>query len=195
MGQYYRPILGNAFGTECKVFDRSVDGERTFAKLMEHSWWENPFVNSFSLRLYREVGRVAWVGDYADELDDFNFPHCSASAFYVPSYSEVWGDSVKTLGSTSTDFTLDGKFLLNYDTAQYINLDEYKRLSTDNDGWCIHPLPLLTAVGNDRGSGDFHEGNLGYENVGLWAWHLLSIVDTCPPKHFTKLKLVFKEIY
>lgn len=52
MGQYYRPILGNVFGTDCKVFDRSVDGERTFAKLMEHSWWENPFVNSFSSRLY-----------------------------------------------------------------------------------------------------------------------------------------------
>ena len=191
MGQYFRPILGNVFGTDCKVYDRSVDGERTFAKLMEHSWWFAPFVNSFSLRLYKEIGRVAWVGDYADEPDDFHFPH--SSAFYVPSYSEIWGDSVQTLGSTSTDFTLDGKFLLNYDTAQYVDLDEYKRLSTDKDGWCIHPLPLLTAVGNDRGSGDFHEGNIGYENVGIWAWHLISIVDNLP-KHFSKLKLVFKEI-
>ena len=176
MGQYFRPILGNVFGTDCKVFDRSVDGERTFAKLMEHSWWFAPFVNSFSLRLYKEVGRVAWVGDYADEPDDFHFAH--SSAFYVPSYSEIWGESVQTLGSTSTDFTLDGKFLLNYDTAQYVD---------------IHPLPLLTAVGNDRGSGDFHEGNIGYENVGIWAWHLISIVDNLP-KHFSKLKLVFKEI-
>ena len=191
MGQYYRPILGNVFGTGCKVFDRSVDGERTFAKLMEHSWWFAPFVNSFSARLYNEVGRVAWVGDYADESDDFHFPHCSA--FYVPSYSEVWSDSVQTLGSTSTDFTLDGKFLLNHDTAQYVNLDEYKAASQDAEGWCIHPLPLLTAVGNDRGSGDFHEGNVGYEYVGIWAWHLLSIVDTCP-KYFSKFKLAFKEI-
>ena len=39
MGQYFMPILGNAFGTDCKVFNRSVDGEYTFAKLMEHSWW------------------------------------------------------------------------------------------------------------------------------------------------------------
>ena len=191
MGQYFRPILGNVFGTDCKVYDRSVDGERTFAKLMEHSWWLAPFVNSFSEQLYKEVGRVAWVGDYADEPDDFHFPHCSA--FYVPSYNEVWGDSVKTFGSTSTDFTLDGKFLLNYDTAQYVDLDEYKAASQDAEGWIIHPLPLLTAVGNDRGSGDFHEGNIGYEKVGTWAWHLLSIVDNLP-KHFSKLKLVFKEI-
>ena len=192
MGQYFMPILGNAFGTDCKVFNRSVDGEYTFAKLMEHSWWLSPFVNSISARLYKELVRVAWVGDYADEPDDFCFKNCSA--FYVPSYREVWGDGVLTLGLTSTDFTLDGKFLLNYDTRQFVSLDEYKAASVDKDGWVIHPLPLLTAVGNDRGSGDFHEGNTGYEFVGIWAWHLLSIVDTRPPKHFKKLNLVFKEI-
>ena len=92
MGQYYRPILGDSFGLECKVFDRSVDGEYTFAKLLEHSWWQNPFVNAFSEFLYNEPNRVAWVGDYADEPDDFNFPNCSA--FYVPCYGEVWGDGV-----------------------------------------------------------------------------------------------------
>ena len=143
MGRYYRPILGNVFGTDCKVFDRSVDGERTFAKLMEHSWWENPFVNSFSSRLYNECGRVAWVGDYADEPNDFHFPHCSA--FYVPCYSEVWGDDVQALGSTATDFTLDGKFLVNCDTEQFVDLSEYKTASADKHGWAIHPLPLLTA--------------------------------------------------
>ena len=191
MGQYFMPILGNVFGTDCKVFNRSVDGEYTFAKLMEHSWWLSPFVNSISARLYKEVGRVAWVGDYADEPDDFCLPNCSA--FYVPCYKEVWGDGVKTLGSTSTDFTLDGKFLLNYDRAQYVDLDEYKAASVDKDGWVIHPLPLLTAVGNGRGGGDFHDGNIGFEDVGIWAWHLLSIVDNLP-KHFKKLKLIFKEV-
>ena len=85
------------------------------------------------------------------------------------------------------------KVLLNYDTHQFVDLDDYKRLSVDKQGWCIHPLPLLTAVGNDRGSGDFHEGNVGYENVGTWAWHLLSIEDN-RPKNFRKLKLAFKEI-
>ena len=40
--------------------------------------------------------------------------------------------------------------------------------------------------------GDFHEGNTGYENVGIWAWHLISFVDK-PPKNFSKFLLVFKE--
>ena len=127
----------------CKVFDRSIDGE------------------------CNEPSRVIWCGDYADEPDDFNFPNCSA--FYVPHYEEVWGDSVSAIGVSSTDFTLDGKFLLNHDTKQFIDLDAYKAACTDKHGWCIPPLPLLTAVGNDRGftkaipalnSSDFGLGNL-----------------------------------
>ena len=190
MGQYYRAILGDAFGLNCKVFDRSVDGQYTFAKLMEHSWWLNPFVNAFSELIFNEPSRVAWVGDYADEPDDFNFPNCSA--FYIPYYGEVWGDSITAIGVSSSDFTLDGKFLLNHDAKQFIDLDEYKAACMDKDGWCIHPLPLLTAVGNDRGGGDFHAGNTGFEFVGSWAWLLISIEDK-PPKDFAKLNLKFIE--
>lgn len=190
MGQYYRPILGDKYGLNCRVFDRSVDGEYTFAKLMEHSWWLNSFVNAFSELIYSNPGRICWVGDYADELDDFDFPNCSA--FYVPYYGEIWGDSVSAIGVSSSDFTLDGKFLLNQDTKQFIDLEEYKTACTDKHGWCIHPLPLLTAVGNDRGSGDFHAGNTGFEFVGSWAWQLISIADS-PPIDFLKVDIRFIE--
>lgn len=190
MGQYYRPILGDKYGLNCKVYDRTVDGEYTLAKLLEHSWWRNPFVNAFSENLYEEPGRVCWVGDYADEPEDFCFSNCSA--FYVPCYRAIWGDKVKLQTILSTGFTLDEKFLVNYDTKEYVDLEEYKKLSVDKHGWVIHPLPLLTAVGNDRGGGDFHEGNTGYENVGMWAWHLISIADKVP-KGFSKFLLVFKE--
>lgn len=190
MGQYYKPILGDAYGLNCKVFDRSVDGEYTFAKLLEHSWWQNSFVNAFSEFIYDDPSRVIWCGDYADEPDDFDFPNCSA--FYVPCYGEVWGDSVSTIGVTSTDFTLDDKFLLNHDTKQFVDLNEYKAASIDKHGWIIHPLPLLTAVGNDRGSGDFHEGNAGFDYVGLWAWQLISIADK-PPEDFSKIEIRFIE--
>ena len=190
MGQYYRPILGDKYGLNCKVFDRSVDGEYTFAKLLEHSWWQNLFVNAFSEFLYNEPSRVCWVGDYADEPDDFDFQNCSA--FYVPCYKEVWGETIDTNTVSFSDFTLDGKFLLNHDTKQFVDLAEYKSASVDKHGWIIHPLPLLTAVGNDRGGGDFHEGNTGYENVGIWAWQLLSFADK-PTKDFSKISIVFKE--
>ena len=190
MGQYYQPILGNKDGLNCKVFDRSVDGEYTLAKLLEHSWWQNPFVNSFSKRLYNKKCRVCWVGDYSND-DDFNF--AINTALHTPNYEEVWGDTVKLHKSQSVDFTLDDKFLINFDTKQYIDLNEYKAASVNKDGWTIHPLPLLTAVGNDRGFGDFHEGNIGYESVGIWAWNLISIKDKVP-KGFKKLSIVFKEL-
>ena len=191
MGQYYRPILGDAYGLNCMVFDRSVDGEYTLAKLMEHSWWLNPFVNSFAAQIYNIKSRVCWVGDYATEPNDFKF--ANNSAFYVPNYKKVWGNRVELLTSHSSDFTLDGKFLLNHDTKEYIDLDEYKRKSKDKDGWTIHPSPLLTAVGNNRGGGDFHEGNIGYEFVGKWAWQLISIADSFP-KNFTPVNIIFKEL-
>lgn len=190
MGQYYRVILGNTIGNDLKVFDRSVDGEYTGAKLMEHSWWKNDFVNAFAKKLYLHKKRVCWVGDYANEPDDFNFDF--GIVVNIPNYENVWGENVKLCGVQKFDFTLDDKFLLNHTTKEFIDLNEYKEKSTDKNGWIIHPLPLLTAVGNDRGGGDFHEGNIGFKNVGIWAWHLISISDEVP-KSFKKFDLVFKE--
>ena len=189
MGQYYMPILGNAYGGQCKVFDRSVNGEYTFAKLLEHSWWNNTFVNAFSEFLYNNPGRVCWVGDYATEPDDFNLN--VPVAITRPNYKKVWGKNVNPLTCAPSDFTLDGKFLVNFDTRQFIDLDEYKATSVGSDGWTIHPLPLLTAIGNDRGGGDFHKG-IGYDKIGSWAWQLLAFLDQ-PPKDFSKVNIRFIE--
>lgn len=190
MGQYYMPIIGNKFGSDCKVFNRSVDGEYTLAKLMEHSWWNNPFVNSFSSKLFHQKKRVIWVGDYAEDSD---FIFDIDSSVYIPNYFEIWGNTVRTRSVKSSNFTLDNKFLINHDTKQFLDLNEYKANSIDNNGWCIHPIPLLTAVGNGRGFGDFREGSIGFESVGIWAWHLLSISNSSP-SNYKKFSLVFKEI-
>lgn len=162
MGQYFMPIIGNKNGLNCKVFDRSVDDKYTFAKLMEHSWWNNPFCNSFSKKLYKHKSRVIWCGDYADDDDlIFNFD----PSVHVPSVGEIWGETTKRYSVKATDFTLDNKFLLNHDTKEFVDLNDYKQKSKGKYDWVIHPIPLLTAVGNDRGFGDFHEGNVG--NLGL----------------------------
>lgn len=189
MGQYYMVILGDPHGLNCKVFDRTVDGEYTFAKLMEHSWLENPFVTAISEMLYKGPGRLAWVGDYAKDSD---FEALKTNALFVPCCATVWGDGVKKHGVSSTDFTLDGKFLLNRETKQFVDMDAYKAASTDKNGWCIHPLPLLTALGNNRGGGDFYEGNVGFEFVGSWAWQLIAISDK-PPADYTKFDVAFIE--
>ena len=159
------------------------------AKLMEHSWWRNEFVNAFSEFLYNNPGRVCWVGDYADEPDDFKFN--LPATVVLPNYKKVWGKHVTYLTCQPSDFRLDDKFLVNYDTRQFVDLNEYKAASTDSHDWTIHPLPLLTAVGNGRGGGDFQDG-LGIEFIGSWAWHLLAFLDR-PPKDFLKADIASLE--
>lgn len=184
MGQYFRPIIGDKNGQNCKRFKYNN------VKLMEHAWWNNDFTNKISAQIYNKQGRICWTGDYADEPNDFKF--AINTALHTPNYEEVWHSNITLLPLPFANFTLDNKYLINYDTMQYLNLNEYKSASKSNQG-IVHPLPLLTAVGNDRGFGDFHEGNIGYEFVGIWAWNLISITDH-QPKDFKKINIVFIEI-
>ena len=55
MGQYYRAMVKKPNG-RIVVYNRDVirDGKReyTVAKLLEHSWWFNEFVNAVCLDVY-----------------------------------------------------------------------------------------------------------------------------------------------
>lgn len=182
MGQYYRAVIGDSEGLNHEVMEpRTGEG----SKLMEQAWWGSPYSNAVAEKLYNNPSRVCWVGDYADDDDFINFRH------HHPVYREVWG-AVKPKRLNETGFSLNHKYLLNHDTKEYISLDEYRE-QTSESYYRTHPLPLLTAVGNDRGSGDFHEGNVGYESVGSWAWSLISIADN-PTEGYSKVEIVFQEM-
>lgn len=84
------------------------------------------------IRAHSSFADLRRVGDYASKPDDFKFDNCSAT--HIPSYQDVWGENVRTIKLHSTKFTLDGKFLLNHDTKQFVNLNEYKAASIDEDG-------------------------------------------------------------
>lgn len=154
MGQYYKVITSR--NGKDKVYNRDVDGEYTLAKLMEHSWWLNDFCCAFAKTLLDKPARVCWCGDYAEEAE------CEELGF---DYNKVWGRN-KGRGIKSTKFTLsDVKYLINNDKKIYLDLEQYHK-ACEKDGWCIFPISLLTALGNDRGGGDFREGNEGYSDVG-----------------------------
>lgn len=176
MGQYYKPALVQ-FG-EIKVFDRTVkpECEYVMAKLMEHSWWQNHTCNAIAKMIYHKTGRLFWCGDYAEDA-----------------FSQmVWEWKCELPLENPEGFTLDGKYIVNWTKKQYIDCDEYKKEYTDQDGWTIHPLPLLTAQGNGLGGGDYHESNIHYADVGIWAGHEISIEDSAP-MDFEKVELGFKE--
>ena len=197
MGQYYKPYLRGRYGAERKFNPQNaifrtvhaIDGELELndprkkwdmncetsygylfsgLKLMEHSWLENDFVNGVLEAIWDNPCQVAWVGDYADDPSDFNWRYTQGA------YEAVWGNESLPDGrfDAMPSAHRDG-YLVNVTRGQYIDLAEYAEAATykpkwsKEGGWCIHPLPLLTAIGNGRGGGDYHGAHM--ELVGLWA--------------------------
>ena len=135
------------------------------AKLTEHSYWENSFVLAIASKLWRIKGKLAWVGDYA-EASDFNWNEA---------FTDAHADNVPREDLTYNGFRLEGKYLINHDKKMIIDLDEYKNLLKDIE-MIANPIPLLTAVGNGKGGGDFYSGQ-GYDLIGTWTWDVIEITD------------------
>lgn len=97
-----------------------------------------------------------------------------------------------------------GWYLINHSAREYIDLDKFQKENgwveswVDRDGqkvsyWmAIHPLPLLTACGNDRGGGDYHEKYPDYDKVGIWAFDLIEFANY-KPVGFTERVVKFTE--
>ena len=177
MGQYYRVIIEKE--GKRTVFNRNVDGEYTLAKLTEHSWWENPFVNTICSMLYKTPCKIAWVGDYANDFE---------------LYEEVWQTEGEDVSENQTK--LDHKYLCNHTQKMYVDCDEYFSKSKVDEGeygiWCLHPLSLLTCVGNGQGGGDYRS-EIGQDLVGIWCWDVISVENEIP-EGYEKLDCCFKEI-
>lgn len=130
---------------------------------MEHSWMENPFVKSFESLIHNNPQRVVWAGDYADECKGLKtnvYDRCSDKL------------EVKPERELSV---LDSRFVINHSKKLFVD----KTKVPNNDGWRIHPLPILTCDGNLRGGGDYRS-NHGAEFVGTWARDLISVSSEVP---------------
>lgn len=177
MGQYYRPVLKFK---KTMVYNRDVNGEYTMAKLTEHSWWENDLMKAISEKIFRKPTLVAWVGDYAENEE---------VRMMNKKMKDIWdceGHNVK-----STNFSINNLYLCNHDLKEYINMNKYRK-NSEVDGWCLHPLSLLTAIGNGRGGGDYHDCYVNADKIGIWAWHRLSFEKEIP-ENYTEFEIIFKE--
>lgn len=173
MGQYYNPVIIKKNGRR-EVYSRDLDGEYTMAKLTEHSWFDNTMVNTFAMKLFRNPQRVAWVGDYADDYKNYKeeIPNSLDYKLVKSLHRSAWkyGDGREM---TACPLNMRNCILINHTKRQYINMREYYKECdklNKNDyckGWVQHPLPLLTALGNGFGGGDYRGMN---ENlIGYWA--------------------------
>jgi hypothetical protein len=184
MGQYYMAIILGEKPTD----ENNTEFIRAFMevfisaggmKLMEHSYIQNPFVNTFEYQLTQNgmfyKSRVVWAGDYADNEKDLeknlyditnDFPDKNLT-------TKLRNEDIKS--------TKDYPYIINHSKKLFV--DKQKHTS-------IHPLPLLTVEGNGRGGGDYRGTNTNL--VGIWARDVLS-VEKEKPTDYEELVCNFKE--
>lgn len=168
MGQYYDAVLQDKDGEQ---FSTSRIGN---LKLMEHAWFGDNLMNKVEYKLYHNPMRVLWLGDYAD--DDV----IKSVTAGKPQVKPV--DESHEIFAINNTFSVAGKFLVNHDKKQYINIDRYYEKNA-YPVWreqldCIHPLPILTNISNGEGGGDYFGVNM--ELAGSWAWDVIEITDNAP---------------
>lgn len=193
MGQYYTPIL---------IEGKKVVGLYSFhydngLRLMEHSWVGNSFVNAVLGMIKDYPMRVAWIGDYSnDEYGDLyekKIPHDK----FMRYYDKAWGDGKRCLFVNPVPMEYSdevrGYYLVNHTRKTYVDMDRYNEDNVFNDGWVVNPLPLLTACGNGRGSGDYYKKNPDYDKVGAWAFDKIEFTQD-KPEGYTEEEYSFKEV-
>lgn len=176
MGQYYASvIIGRTRAGPFAEARRTWDSH-TLAKLTEHAWVGNGFVNATVERLNdltcpREgrcaTARLAWVGDYAVPGEC----ECTAGTadLRAVAYAAAWCDEVGCAVPYSTRDGLPDMVALNWDREEAVML----KGSREGEGWQAHPLPILTAMGNGMGGGDYDGPHA--ERVGTWALDRLTV--------------------
>lgn len=173
MGQYYE-IYCCKEGKEPCAYNRKVlpDCDYMPAKLTEHSWWENEFCRALAWSLVNSPSQVAWVGDYFNptvEIQNYEF--------FINAIEATQGDSaiLQPIEPAPSEFSLEDYVLVNNTKKSFLRLDKYKNFSTDNDGWCVFPISILTACGNGKGGGDYFGINLS--QVGTWAGDTILLIE------------------
>jgi hypothetical protein len=158
MGQYYKPTSVD------KMESLYSHDYGNMSKLMEHSYISNDFVD-IAERMLSRGGKwykhsFVWAGDYADE--------------------EPSGGNLFTLAKELKNILRGGKleptgrYIINYSTKEFIDKE---LVPEDEEGWKVHPLPLITCEGNGRGGGDYRKEN---NAIGIWARDRISIEDSVP---------------
>ena len=204
MGQYYR-VLEKEGNKRLVVYNRNiiVDGKEEYmmAKLTEHSWIGNWLMETVCNKIYNsdKPVRLIWMGDYADDFaNDLENTFNGLTKKQIINYrNAAWGEPDRSKAVERAVFDFEGKYIVNHTKKEYVDFSLYYKTSVMNcagDKWCMHPLSLLTAIGNGYGGGDYRSPTLAstVDLVGYWAWDEINITDNIP-ENYELLQPIFKE--
>jgi hypothetical protein len=205
MGQYYKPVFlkevkpkskedvkGWFYSHNHKTTHTRPDGTKFTSghgmKLMEHSYVGNRFVGNVERHLSKNPEHLVWAGDYADGEDGVTLKDDEgdvvlegANIYFIAEGAPEMKPNVSRLGKK-------WRYIVNHTKKEFVD----KEMCPTYDGhWQVHPLPLLTCEGNNRGGGDFRNRN--FDNyVGRWSRDLIS-VESRKPEGFEEINPNFVE--
>lgn len=191
MGQYYKPIsINKGEHLYSHEYDEGL-------KLMEHSYIGNDFVGAVETLIMPDGAwrgdNIIWAGDYADPvLDESGNPLMSDDGKYEMNHYSLLEETGKIKPPAAVP-PKEFKYLVNHTKKEFCDKTKASKV-----GWSenlrIHPLPLLTADGNNRGGGDYRPNNEKDEAlVGSWKGDVVTL-DKEMPKGFNEIDIsIFKE--
>ena len=183
MGQYYHAVVmtKDTYGiapNTVKVF--SFPGS---LKLTEHSWNDNSDVAEVmnevadaSVRPGHEV-RVAWVGDYSGHWYE---PGDGKADIHEEAYALAWGEYA-AVKPTRGHRAYGRMYAVNDDLREAVEIwgvDHSGDLERLHGQWWMCAWPILNAVGNGEGGGDYHGPNESL--TGTWAYDRQRILHDVP---------------
>jgi hypothetical protein len=194
MGQYYKIIIladNGDVDSEPEVIRLAIspDNYQTGLKLTEHSYIGNPCVNLVEYLLSRQgpyyKSRIIWAGDYADsEVHYTEADGCRNLYHMAVDAKDAWLLFTSPAGFDNNAY----KYVVNHSKKEYI---DKAKCQTNNAGLTIHPLPLLVAEGNSRGSGDYCGHN--QDMCGSWSRNIISMEREKPVGGYMELECGFME--
>lgn len=206
MGQYYRVVL-QSNDEENKIVAMNPRHYANGVKLMEHSYIGNDFMQAVETMIWKHPMFVAWIGDYSDSPYEGPYAWMDRDVF-TNLYNGVWGEQgticlIRPEPSKHLTVCHRKRYLVNHSEGVYLDLGAYIVENQWEETWCkkkhkccIHPLSLLTACGNDRGGGDYHDEYPDANLCGTWAFALIELTDKRPADytpimaHFTEQRRV-----
>ena len=155
---------------------------------MEHSCDEMGVVFEIYQQIYMAKRQIIWIGDYAKD-------HPLYRPEYDRIYHKAWDRQYRRPKKKEPPvFSTKECFLVNHTKNEYLSFDKYAQVNTTYDEWgpqLIQPLPLLTAIGNGLGGGDYRGEDMEY--VGSWAGDYISI-RRAEPAHSREILPKFREL-
>lgn len=167
---------------------------------------DNRLANALYILLSQRPYRVSWMGSLADEpyrpgvdLYADTLPEEEFMEYYETAWGRVGAGRMilpRQFPPDMLQFAVQMKtkeaYLINHSKMDYLDMGNYIGFNRSGDS-CPDPLPLLTACGNGRGDREYPPSAPGAEQIGTWAFDLLSYTNKKPGGEYQETRPCFKE--